>query len=82
VSRRPTGGYYLTRMVITCCAADAYEVKIDVLGPKAGGYSANTWLKVTGQFVPGVDGNPDELITLLKATGVRRIQPPHNPYDH
>jgi uncharacterized repeat protein (TIGR03943 family) len=82
VTPRRAGGYYLTRMVITCCAADAAAVKIAVLGPRAGGYPANTWLQITGQFVPGTDGDPAELITRLQAASVRRVRPPHNPYDH
>jgi uncharacterized repeat protein (TIGR03943 family) len=82
VTPRRAGGYYLTRMVITCCAADAAAVKIATLGPRAGGYAANTWLQVTGRYVPGTDGDPDELITRLQAADVRRIRPPHNPYDH
>ncbi|MFF7967457.1 TIGR03943 family putative permease subunit [Streptomyces sp. NPDC007903] len=44
------GGWYLTRIIFTCCAADSQTVKVRVHGPDAP--PANTWLAVTGTWHP------------------------------
>ncbi|MFH8342329.1 TIGR03943 family putative permease subunit [Streptomyces sp. AM6-12] len=43
-------GWYLTRIIFTCCAADSQTVKIHVYGSAAP--PANTWLAVTGTWHP------------------------------
>ncbi|MFD4786267.1 TIGR03943 family putative permease subunit [Streptomyces sp. NPDC058459] len=44
------GGWYLTRIIFTCCAADSQTVKVRVHGPDAP--PADTWLAVTGTWHP------------------------------
>ncbi|MFJ3230969.1 TIGR03943 family putative permease subunit [Streptomyces sp. NPDC086787] len=44
------GGWYLTRIIFTCCAADSQTVKVRVYGSPAP--PANTWLAVTGTWHP------------------------------
>lgn len=44
------GGWYLTRIIFTCCAADSQTVKVRVYGTPAP--PANTWLAVTGTWHP------------------------------
>ncbi|MFG3094923.1 TIGR03943 family putative permease subunit [Streptomyces sp. NPDC048202] len=44
------GGWYLTRIIFTCCAADSQTVKVRVYGTDAP--PANTWLAVTGTWHP------------------------------
>ncbi|MHB9857349.1 TIGR03943 family putative permease subunit [Streptomyces sp. YIM S03343] len=44
------GGWYLTRIIFTCCAADSQTVKIRVYGPESP--SADSWLAVTGTWHP------------------------------
>lgn len=41
-------GFYLTRIIFTCCAADSQTVKVRVYGTQAP--PANTWLAVTGTW--------------------------------
>ncbi|WP_053658871.1 TIGR03943 family putative permease subunit [Streptomyces sp. MMG1121] len=43
-------GWYLTRIIFTCCAADSQTVKVHVYGPEAP--PADTWLAVTGTWHP------------------------------
>ncbi|MGW1811353.1 TIGR03943 family putative permease subunit [Streptomyces sp. NPDC002078] len=43
-------GWYLTRIIFTCCAADSQTVKVRVYGTEAP--PANTWLAVTGTWHP------------------------------
>ena len=42
------GGWDLTRIIFTCCAADAQTVKVHMYGTPAP--AANTWLAVTGTW--------------------------------
>ncbi|MFG3198029.1 TIGR03943 family putative permease subunit [Streptomyces sp. NPDC048208] len=46
----PGGGWYLTRIIFTCCAADSQTVKVRVYGADAP--PADTWLAVTGTWHP------------------------------
>ncbi|MGM9463464.1 TIGR03943 family putative permease subunit [Streptomyces murinus] len=46
-------GWYLTRIIFTCCAADSQTVKIHVYGSgSAEPPAADTWLAVTGTWHP------------------------------
>lgn len=85
VSARPTGGtgpnWYLTRMAMSCCAADGYAIKIDVRG---GGRDLpkNAWLAVTGRWVHSA-GRLDEPGTLaaLQIESVQAVNKPAQPYE-
>lgn len=79
VTPDPAGGWWLTRMIISCCAADAYAARIAVDG--AGALPANTWVRVTGTWVAGSGQRGALMIPSLAATAVERIAPPANPYQ-
>jgi uncharacterized repeat protein (TIGR03943 family) len=72
------GGFRFARLVITCCAADARPVEIGVLSgaapPRRDG-----WVTVTGRYA-GVNPS-DTTLPLLRATSVRLVSQPGNPYD-
>jgi len=83
VSSRPGGGYYLTRLVVTCCAADAVPVRILVTGDAAGSFAADTWIRVVGRY-GGVDRSREKdvgPIATIRADSVRTIDPPAEPYE-
>jgi uncharacterized repeat protein (TIGR03943 family) len=71
-------GYILTRLVITCCAADAQPVNIQVLDPGAH-YPVNSWTTVTGVYA-GVSA-ANKTVPELRATAVVPVKQPGNPYD-
>jgi uncharacterized repeat protein (TIGR03943 family) len=52
VTPKDGGGWYLTRIVITCCAADSRSYLVEVDGASRSPV-ANTWLRVTGTYAPG-----------------------------
>jgi uncharacterized membrane protein YcgQ (UPF0703/DUF1980 family) len=52
------GTWYLTRMVITCCAADAQPVKVGLAGTVPDGLKGNDWLQVTGTYATRQDRDP------------------------
>ena len=71
--------WYLTRIVITCCAADSRSY---LVGVDDGGRSpvANTWQRVTGTWVVSLpaDGGPTARIA---ATSVTQVAPPAETYE-
>jgi uncharacterized repeat protein (TIGR03943 family) len=81
VSPRPGGGYYVTRLVITCCAADARPIKIAVQG-QAGQFTADSWIEVTGTY-GGMDAAAAkrEQIPIIKADAVTPTKVPSEPYE-
>ncbi|HEY2175374.1 MAG TPA: TIGR03943 family protein [Mycobacteriales bacterium] len=82
VTPRTGGGIFLTRMMITCCAADASPIEVMVTGtiPRV---RANEWLKVTGRYA-GLDHRDDNGSGPLAVLRVVRITPvgaPAEPYE-
>ncbi|MGP3947976.1 TIGR03943 family putative permease subunit [Streptomyces sp. 7N604] len=73
-----SGGWYLTRLVLSCCAADSQSVKVRMLGTAPP--PADAWVTVTGTWHPvGTVGTPSAAAA-LDAAGVRRVPQPANPY--
>lgn len=79
VTPNPKGGWWLTRMIISCCAADAYPARVAIASTTAP--SANAWVRVTGTWVPGSGERGALMIPTLAATGVTPIPAPSNPYQ-
>jgi uncharacterized repeat protein (TIGR03943 family) len=74
---------YLTRMIITCCAADARPVKVGLTGAVPPGTAADTWLEVTGAYTAQTDPDPvdGEPIPYVTVTAARPIPAPKQPYE-
>lgn len=79
VTPNPKGGWWLTRMIISCCAADAYAARVAVDGADAP--AADTWVRVTGTWVPGSGGDGGLMIPTLAASALEAIPAPANPYQ-
>ena len=76
----PTGGWYLTRLTLTCCAADATVTKILVLGT-AVTPASNSWVTVQGHWVPGGGTQSETAIAHIQSTSVVPVPTPHNQYE-
>jgi uncharacterized repeat protein (TIGR03943 family) len=77
------GTYLLTRFTMNCCAADATAVSVEILGD--GARPADSWLEVEGAWEPrpGVEpGTPTTEPPLLRASSVRPIEAPVQPYEY
>ncbi|MEU6549226.1 TIGR03943 family protein [Streptomyces sp. NPDC046915] len=72
------GGWYLTRIIFTCCAADSQSVKVRMYGPDA--LPANTWVAVTGTWHPGGTLGTRSAPAALDVHGVQRVPQPVNAY--
>ena len=75
LSPRETGGWYLTRFVVNCCAADATAVRIAVSDAPAG-FEADQWVEVVGTASAPAPGEP-----AIDADTVRAVTPPAEPYE-
>ncbi|MEV6407602.1 TIGR03943 family putative permease subunit [Streptomyces bobili] len=71
-------GWYLTRIMLSCCAADAQSVKVRVYGVEAP--KADTWVTVTGTWhAQGTLGTSSAAVALDGRT-VGKIERPVNGY--
>ncbi len=81
VTPRAGGGFYLTRITITCCAADARPIRIAVQNTDRT-FPADTWVAVTGTY-----GGRDEAartvdqVPVLRVTSVEPVSAPSEPYE-
>ncbi|WP_283136563.1 TIGR03943 family putative permease subunit [Rhizohabitans arisaemae] len=75
---RKKGGWYLTRMQMNCCAADARAWKVVVKNVKRP--PVDTWVTVVGSWVVlGADERPDA--PELTVRDMERIPAPEEPYE-
>lgn len=72
-------GWELTRIIFTCCAADAQSVKVRVHGAPA--LKADTWVAVTGTWHPGGTLGTSSAPAALDASAVKKIDRPVNYYQ-
>ena len=82
----PNGGWYLTRLTLTCCAADATVTKILVLGADSSSSPTpvpptNSWVTVIGQWLPGGGTQSETAIAHVQAHTVTPVPTPTNPYE-
>jgi uncharacterized repeat protein (TIGR03943 family) len=79
--RRGGAGWVLTRMVVSCCAADGYAVKVDVQGGQR--FPVNAWVEVEGTWVPSPRTAPGapEALPIVRVTRIGLVAKPANPYE-
>lgn len=70
--------FYLSRFIVTCCAADGFAVAMLVDWPEADSFENNAWLLVKGPVeLAMVNG---QRIPLIKAESVTTVPAPDQPY--
>ncbi|GAB7103141.1 TIGR03943 family protein [Streptomyces phaeofaciens JCM 4814] len=80
VTHGDDGAWYVTRLLVTCCAADATTAKVEIRGVDAP--PTDTWVTVTGTWRPkGTLGSDAAWPPLLAATTVTRVRQPADPYE-
>ncbi|WP_329235218.1 TIGR03943 family putative permease subunit [Streptomyces canus] len=81
VTHGDDGTWYLTRLHVTCCAADATTSKVEVRGAADGAPPVDTWITVTGTWHPkGELGTDGAWPPVVDASAVRRREPA-DPYE-
>ncbi|MBT2412392.1 TIGR03943 family protein [Streptomyces sp. ISL-12] len=83
VTRDDDGTWYVTRLLVTCCAADATTSKVEVRGDAAADAPDDgAWVTVTGTWHPeGTLGSEEAWPPVVDAEQVRRVAQPANPYE-
>jgi uncharacterized repeat protein (TIGR03943 family) len=82
VTHGDDGTWYLTRLSLTCCAADATTSKVEVRGAADGAPPVDTWVTVTGTWHPeGELGTDSAWPPVVDASAVRRVRQPADPYE-
>jgi uncharacterized repeat protein (TIGR03943 family) len=76
-------GYRLARFRMSCCAADAFPIRITVRGLDGPPPSDNTWVEVVGQWIPPSDPDARGAArgAALAVTTQTLIPAPANPYE-
>ncbi|MEV6762483.1 TIGR03943 family protein [Streptomyces sp. NPDC051105] len=74
------GTWYLTRLIVTCCAADATTSKVEIRGEDAP--LTDTWVTVTGTWHPkGKLGSDAAWPPVLDAKSAHTVRQPSDPYE-
>ncbi|MCX4763554.1 TIGR03943 family protein [Streptomyces sp. NBC_01275] len=82
VTHGDDGAWYVTRLVVTCCAADATTGKVEIRGADDEALPADTWVTVTGVWRPkGKLGSDAAWPPVLDAATVQRVKQPADPYE-
>ncbi|MFK4099413.1 TIGR03943 family putative permease subunit [Streptomyces sp. NPDC019531] len=82
VTHGDDGTWYLTRLSVTCCAADATTSKVEVRGAADGAPTVDTWVTVTGIWHPkGTLGTDGAWPPVVDASAVERVKQPADPYE-
>ncbi|MFG2723836.1 TIGR03943 family putative permease subunit [Streptomyces canus] len=82
VTHGDDGTWYVTRLLVSCCAADATTSKVEVRGAADGAPPVDTWITVTGTWHPkGELGTDGAWPPVVDASAVRRVTEPADPYE-
>lgn len=78
-TRDDDGTWYIARLLVTCCAADAQALKVQIRDADAP--AADAWVTVTGTWRPTGKPGSDAARPVLDATSVKRVPAPSDPYE-
>ncbi|CAM5301141.1 hypothetical protein SALBM311S_09471 [Streptomyces alboniger] len=72
--------WYLTRLLISCCAADARPNMAEIRDLDAP--ATDSWVTVTGTWIPkGRLGTDEAWPPVLDGSSVKQVKQPDNPYE-
>jgi uncharacterized repeat protein (TIGR03943 family) len=83
LSQGPGGRQVLTRIMLSCCAADGRPLKIGMEGNPPEGLADDQWVEVVGRYTATTAEDPinGEDIPHLEVVEWRPIDPPRNQYE-
>ncbi|MCU1684314.1 MAG: hypothetical protein JWQ81_5053 [Amycolatopsis sp.] len=76
------GDTLLARMVISCCAADAYPVTVRLRGDDSARFASDAWVGVTGQAVPDTANPGNSYTPDLTVSDIHALTAPQDPYEY
>lgn len=83
VTHDDNGTAYLTRIVLSCCAADGRPLKVALTGIQPATLERDTWITAVGTYDPTRHTDPvsKEPIPTIAVRTLNRIDEPAEPYD-
>ncbi|MDQ0776061.1 putative repeat protein (TIGR03943 family) [Streptomyces aurantiacus] len=79
VTHDDDGTWSVARLLVTCCAADAQALKVEIRGADAP--VADSWTTVTGTWHPTGKPGTDSARPVLDAVAVQKTTTPSDPYE-
>lgn len=73
---------YVARLAIACCAADAFPVKVKLLGKELSNLPDDSWVETDVTLRPGSATRANEYVPSVTTHSVREIPAPEDPYEH
>jgi uncharacterized repeat protein (TIGR03943 family) len=73
---------YVARLAIACCAADAFPVKIKLLGKPLSNLPDDSWIEADVTLRPGSATRANEYVPSVTTHSVREVVAPEDPYEH
>ena len=79
----PDGTLLLTRMIVSCCAADARPIKVALAGEVPDGLAPDSWLQVVGEYSERriKDTVNGETIPFIEVVDAKPIPAPAEQYE-
>lgn len=78
-SKCDDGGYSLVRLAISCCAADAFTLRVHIEG--APPLPANTWVNAVVRAVKDTGNEGNNYLPTATVISYQQIPVPDNPYE-
>jgi uncharacterized repeat protein (TIGR03943 family) len=72
-------GWYLNRLQLSCCAADARVTRVLVTGVEQP--SLDSWATVVGTYADPLEAGTDNPVPVVAAESAVEVQAPRNPYE-
>ena len=76
----PEEQFFVSRIILSCCAADGYAVAMIVDWPYAAALKQDTWVRVRGPVEQAYLGDDPQAIPLIRAETVEIVPQPDDPY--
>lgn len=73
---------YIARIAIVCCAADAYPVKIELLGADLSRFGDDSWIEAVVEVRPGTATKANDYVPSATVRAVHPVLEPTDPYEH
>jgi putative membrane protein len=78
--RLPKGQFFVSRIVVSCCAADGFPVVMIVDWPEAASLKQDTWVRVSGPVDQTHFDQQPQSIPFIRAKTVEVVAQPAYPY--
>lgn len=73
---------YVARIAIACCAADAYPVKIRLIGADLSRFADDSWIEAVVEVRPNTATEANNYVPSATVRTVRPVREPADPYEH